>query len=313
MTGSSADFLDRLDAAIGCQQCGGPLGSSPSDDFCDDDCQARWHAQHADRLTGYREPWHDPFGGLPGVGSEAMTWAPPVVWCLPRQTGDLDVDESALKAARRYADTAAQHAACRLRGQQLDRRRLDEAAAEMAERLRNWRLPRQTGNLTADRLALRRADIHGLSPARRAAVRLRRQQIRDREAEQLRASWEHVGRQFQQIGRAASTAFQQLAEAFSAGFGSRNVVQAPRRNGRATLARAAAHIHGQQVTWSEMDEMQRLWTTQNCGAVHRYEVDHADPREPTAQDRALAARRNRNTGPPAGRMDGRRGRGGPRR
>lgn len=28
------ETLDRIDAATGCQQCGNPLGPSPSDDFC---------------------------------------------------------------------------------------------------------------------------------------------------------------------------------------------------------------------------------------------------------------------------------------
>lgn len=49
---ADTDFLDRLDAAIGCQQCGGPLGDSPSGDFCGPDCQTRWFGQHIDPL-----PW----------------------------------------------------------------------------------------------------------------------------------------------------------------------------------------------------------------------------------------------------------------
>jgi hypothetical protein len=36
------DIIDRIDAAVGCQQCGGPLGASPSDDFCGEDCQSAW-------------------------------------------------------------------------------------------------------------------------------------------------------------------------------------------------------------------------------------------------------------------------------
>lgn len=39
-----SDILDAIDAAIGCQQCGGPLGASPSDDFCGEGCQRTWAA-----------------------------------------------------------------------------------------------------------------------------------------------------------------------------------------------------------------------------------------------------------------------------
>jgi hypothetical protein len=40
----SRDILDLIDAATGCQQCEGPLGSSPSDLFCSEDCQTTWSA-----------------------------------------------------------------------------------------------------------------------------------------------------------------------------------------------------------------------------------------------------------------------------
>lgn len=36
--------LDAIDRATGCQQCEGPLGSSPSGDFCGEFCQQRWAA-----------------------------------------------------------------------------------------------------------------------------------------------------------------------------------------------------------------------------------------------------------------------------
>lgn len=49
------DILDRIDAATGCQQCEGPLGDSPSDDFCSARCQANWQAGRAVPLTRYRE------------------------------------------------------------------------------------------------------------------------------------------------------------------------------------------------------------------------------------------------------------------
>lgn len=36
--------LDAIDAATGCQQCEGPLGSSPSGDFCSEFCWQKWSA-----------------------------------------------------------------------------------------------------------------------------------------------------------------------------------------------------------------------------------------------------------------------------
>lgn len=38
------DILATIDAATGCQQCGGPLGDSPSDDFCRERCRMAWYA-----------------------------------------------------------------------------------------------------------------------------------------------------------------------------------------------------------------------------------------------------------------------------
>lgn len=37
------DIISAIDAATGCQQCGEPLGSSPSSDFCSEFCQGAWH------------------------------------------------------------------------------------------------------------------------------------------------------------------------------------------------------------------------------------------------------------------------------
>ncbi len=53
---SDRDFIAQLDAAIGCQQCEGPLGDSPSDDFCSAYCQSTWSAARAEALTSYQEP-----------------------------------------------------------------------------------------------------------------------------------------------------------------------------------------------------------------------------------------------------------------
>lgn len=38
------DVVARIDRLTGCQQCGRPLGRSPSSDFCGELCQQTWHA-----------------------------------------------------------------------------------------------------------------------------------------------------------------------------------------------------------------------------------------------------------------------------
>lgn len=40
-----ADTLAAIEAATGCQECEGPLGASPSDEFCSEICQGNWHRQ----------------------------------------------------------------------------------------------------------------------------------------------------------------------------------------------------------------------------------------------------------------------------
>lgn len=47
----TADIIASIDRAIGCQRCGNPLGSSPSDDFCGERCQHAWHAKRAPRVA----------------------------------------------------------------------------------------------------------------------------------------------------------------------------------------------------------------------------------------------------------------------
>ncbi|CRK59057.1 hypothetical protein [Alloactinosynnema sp. L-07] len=56
----AGDIVDLIDAAIGCQHCGGTLDGSPSGDFCSPDCQQGWHAARTDPLVGYREPYDLP-------------------------------------------------------------------------------------------------------------------------------------------------------------------------------------------------------------------------------------------------------------
>lgn len=50
--------LDAIDAATGCQQCEGPLGTSPSGDFCSELCQQTWSAH---RVGADLADW----GGIP--------------------------------------------------------------------------------------------------------------------------------------------------------------------------------------------------------------------------------------------------------
>ena len=47
MTG---DILAAIDAATGCQYCEGVLGSSPSGDFCSEECQYAWHSWHVEPM-----------------------------------------------------------------------------------------------------------------------------------------------------------------------------------------------------------------------------------------------------------------------
>lgn len=52
--------LNAIDAATGCQQCEGPLGDSPSPDWCSQDCQEEYFASRSVALVGYREPYDLP-------------------------------------------------------------------------------------------------------------------------------------------------------------------------------------------------------------------------------------------------------------
>jgi hypothetical protein len=46
----SNDIIARIDAAIGCRQCGGSLDDSPSPDFCGEECQQTWHTARTEPL-----------------------------------------------------------------------------------------------------------------------------------------------------------------------------------------------------------------------------------------------------------------------
>lgn len=53
-----SDILDRIEQALGCQQCQGPLGGSPSDDFCGEKCATAWRAERVGAEAPPDE-WHD--------------------------------------------------------------------------------------------------------------------------------------------------------------------------------------------------------------------------------------------------------------
>jgi hypothetical protein len=123
------DILAAIDAAVGCQQCGSPLGGSPSTDFCSSGCQEAWHAARSDELVGYEEPsdWARP-------SPDTTRW-PPGVFHLPRSTGDLRADWRAARRAESAATTGAQRAAVRLRIQSLNER---ERAAALERMQATW-------------------------------------------------------------------------------------------------------------------------------------------------------------------------------
>lgn len=113
------DILAAIDEVLGCQHCGGPLGQSPSVDFCSDDCQRNWHAAGSTDLP-------DADGAPAGAHAGFR---------LPRSTADLRSDWRAARRAQAAAATAAQHAAVRLRIQSLNER---ERAAAMVATAAMW-------------------------------------------------------------------------------------------------------------------------------------------------------------------------------
>lgn len=62
--------LAAIDEAIGCHQCGGGLGSSPSDDFCGEACQGMWQARNAD--VGVSRNARDYYGARQFGSSRAL-------------------------------------------------------------------------------------------------------------------------------------------------------------------------------------------------------------------------------------------------
>lgn len=124
------DILARIDAAVGCQQCAGPLGDSPSDDFCSTECQNAWHAARTVELVDYQEPWHRP-GEFPGIGSDVYRVR---TFRLPPETGDLFTDWLAVRDALTLTVTDEQRAAVQARVESLTARR-EEVMRIMSEQL----------------------------------------------------------------------------------------------------------------------------------------------------------------------------------
>jgi hypothetical protein len=181
------NILDRIDAAVGCFNCHGHLADdSPSGDFCSAECQAEWHASHVVPIERYREPWDRPWD-FPGVGTNAF--------------------RHATRTPRRPASNHRAPLAI-------------DIVLEPAE----FRLPRMTGNLLTDVLALDRAMGTATTPAQRAACSVRSAQLRERRLEAreqmiraLRPAFEAASRSIAELGQqmaaalsAASASFEQL-------------------------------------------------------------------------------------------------------
>jgi hypothetical protein len=68
------DIVESIDAALGCQQCGNPLGSSPSDDFCSDLCQGEWSENRVELPDWYY--WDNSCDGWDDEDDPAWTYVP---------------------------------------------------------------------------------------------------------------------------------------------------------------------------------------------------------------------------------------------
>jgi len=175
------EFLNRLDAAIGCQTCGHDLGDSPSDIYCSEECSEEWSDRHTYGMPDWSYP-EESWQPADLEDLQPVSWLPSRVWRLRRATGDLDADWAALKDATRAAATEAQRQACATRRDALeDRQRVIWA--------REWRLPRETRTLHHDQIDLEFAVRSATTDAQRAACRVRRESLNSRrEAAQRRVS-----------------------------------------------------------------------------------------------------------------------------
>lgn len=252
------DILAAIDAAVGCQQCGGPLGDSPSTDFCSERCDLSWRARHVEPLVGYWEPWHRPWD-FPGIGTEqhrSNRSAQPATPAPPFLSSD----------AQALGEHLVQGLAEGLRA------RPPVVTGPMAMIHVEWpglqfRLPRSTSDLLADWQVARIAQATASTDAQRAAVALRIESLTERSraemtarAEAFRGVMDEISVRFRGTMDTIGTLFGQIRE---------------------SLRPLGAALR-------------------DVGLVDEPELP-ADPRE-----RALQARRNRNTGPPVQRRPPRR-------
>lgn len=267
---SSSEFLARLDAAVGCQQCEGPLGDSPSDDFCSDICQHRWHAARADRLP----PSDDAAQVLVGedhvrVPLRSDLFGPGRLYPTPERLHEdrpvrVLCPEDGCDEALPVTGFGAAVGRC--------------VRHEREHRLRTWRLPVMTRDLLGDVRKARHAERTAVTDAQRAAVALRMQQLRER-----------TQARDEQLRRALGQFFPRLAEVLGA---------AARDIGRAWTAALTAN-HGRPAATP---------TTRQGAEPSAAVVDETHRHMSPVMAEALAAQRNRGTGPPPVRLDGRRGR-----
>lgn len=254
------DILDRIDAAVGCQQCGGELGDSPSDDFCSEVCQRTWRTEHhAEVLVGYREPWQRP-EDFPGVGTEAHDtsgerggfgfgyaaggWLSPAV--VEEVYGWTMLADSFAPARRLYLNTwvaptpaPGQWCAGEACTEIISRGRTRCPACDLAHRQANWRLPRQTGYLVGDIRACNRARDAATTDAQRAAVRLRTEQLVERSREHWRQFRDAFEGAVRSIGEAAQQCFRDVRAAMG-------VPEPPERTGDEQRDRMAEALAAQR-------------------------------------------------------------------
>ncbi len=265
---SDMDILAAIDAAVGCQQCGGKLDESVSDDFCGQECQEDWAAQHAEPLTDYFEPWDRPWD-FPGVGTEAAVSgrAQSVQAHRYARGGHLPLPSTVPGTA--FIDRGnGWEEMGRLRDGftiSTERRGLtptswiiDETHTWASSRQLasvEFRLPRSTGDLHADWRALARAETAASTDAQRAACALRRTDLTQRHMKAWTEMTSVLAQGFTEFGERIRATWESMARSIEVNF--------PQR-----------------------------WI---CGVDSAQQVDHYMDQD--VRERALHARRNRNTGP----------------
>jgi hypothetical protein len=260
---SLQDTLAAIDAATGCQWCQGPLGKSPSADFCSQECQEAWHQSRVKRLTGYREPWQRPWD-FPGVGTEAAS----------------------TQAAAAPAPVVRMQFSVRQFAEALDG--MYSAMQRLADSLVRppFRLPRMTSDLSADRAALRRARWAARTEQQRRACDLRAEMLHEREPQPMVWICPAVGGEWREFGRLAARALtipQEPVE-IGANLGADWPVSLARISNGAVEDQRDATV-----------QAQRMWLPETVWDEARALGDEAI--EETPQQRALRLRRERNTGP----------------